>query len=176
MALPVLDEETMDLWQHLRAGTDSLPDAECAVSGPGIAAIHAFLLQSGRVPATATGDRILALPAGARPAEIAANADLDAGCGRAMDLFVDLYARVASELATVFLPTGGLFLAGGIAAKNASRFLDGQRFMRGFGRNCRPHIDGILRATPVFMVRDYAISLYGAAHAACLALDAASHS
>jgi len=83
-----------------------------------------------------------------------------------MALFVELYARVCAELCAVFLPTGGLYLAGGIAGKNAARFLDGGRFMASFERNYRPHLDVIARATPVHLVRDYAVSLYGAADAA----------
>ena len=172
IALPLLDDDGYDLWRHLRDRFQGLPDAETAVSGPGIAAIHAFLVESGRVPASPATAAILALAEAERPAAIAAQAGQDAACGRAMDLFVDLYARVCSELATVFLPTGGLFLAGGIAGKNAARFLDGQRFMRGFRQACRPHIHGVLQATPVYLVRDYSISLHGAAHAACLCLDA----
>jgi len=172
IALPVLDEETWALWRHLQGEGPGLPDAETAVSGPGIAAIHAFLLDTARVPRTPLSDELLRLPLAVRPAAIATHADRDEGCGRAMDLFVALYARVCSELATVFLPTGGLFLAGGIAARNAPRFLDGDRFMRGFEANCRPHIHALLRATPVQLTMDYGLSLAGAAYAGCLSLDA----
>jgi glucokinase len=82
-----------------------------------------------------------------------------------MALFVDLYARVCAELCAVFLPTGGLFLAGGIAAKNPGQFLRQGRFMARFERNYRTHLDLLLRATPVFLVHDYDLSLYGAAQA-----------
>jgi len=171
VALPVLDEETFALWRHFVATGQGLPDAERAVSGSGIAAIHAFLVGTGRVPASPLDHTILALPGPDRPAAIAAHADRDEACARTMDLFVALYARVCSELTAVFLPTGGLFLAGGIAARNASRFLDGDRFMRGFEANCRPHIHAILRATPVHLALDYGCSLAGAAYAGCLAMD-----
>ena len=171
IALPVLDDETYALWRHLEALGGGPPDAETAVSGPGIAAIHAFLLETGRVPPTPAARRILDLPLAQRPAAIAAQAELDAGCGRAMDLFIALYARVCSELATVFLPTGGLFLAGGIAPRNAGRLVGGHRFMRGFGANCRPHVQEHLQATPVHMAMDYTLSLAGAAYAGCRSLD-----
>ncbi|MBK7294754.1 MAG: glucokinase [Holophagaceae bacterium] len=60
---------------------------------------------------------------------------------------------------------GGLFLAGGIAAKNAPHFVEDPRFMARFERNYRAHLDLLTRATPVFLVHDYDLSLYGAAHA-----------
>jgi glucokinase len=172
IGLPITDPETIALWQHLAAGLPGPPDAETAVSGPGLANIYGFLIHSGRFPRTPLAAALLDLPPADRPAAIAGHAREDAACGRAMELFVELYARVCAELCAVFIPTGGLYLAGGIAAKNAPWFLDGHRFMTAFDRNHRPHIDGITRATPVFMVRDYDISLYGAAHAGCLAPEA----
>jgi len=83
-----------------------------------------------------------------------------------MDMFVRLYARVACDAAAVFLPTGGVYLAGGVAAKNLSRFTEGDRFMRTFGMAYREHVRDIAARTPVFVVKDYAISIYGAANAA----------
>ena len=86
-------------------------------------------------------------------------------CARALALFVDLFARVCAQLCAVFLPSGGLFLAGGIASKNASQFLGQGRFMARFELNYRAHLDLLTRATPVFLVHDYDVSLFGAAHA-----------
>jgi glucokinase len=169
IGLPVLDEETLDLWRFLREGLAGPPGAELAVSGPGIGNILAFLVSSGRAGSSPITAAILALPAEARPAAISAHAGDDPACARAMALFVDLYARVCAELCAVFLPTGGLFLAGGIAAKNQRHFLEGRRFMRAFEENYRVHLDAITHATPVAIVKDYAISLYGAAQAGCLA-------
>lgn len=165
IGLPVMGEETLELWRHLQAPYPGPPGAEAAVSGPGLARIFGFLLASGRCRATPAAQTILALPEDERPAAIALNAQ-DPVCGRSLDLFVDLYARVCAELCAVFLPAGGLYLAGGIAAKNAGRFLEGGRFMAAFERNYRAHLDAIARATPVYLVRDYAVSLYGAADAA----------
>jgi glucokinase len=86
-----------------------------------------------------------------------------------MVMFVELYARVCAELCAVFLPTGGLFLAGGIPAKNVEHLLTGSRFMTRFEQNYRTHLDHLCRETPVFLVRNYDLSLYGAAHAlSCL--------
>ena len=172
IGLPIMDDQTIELWRYLKAKHAAGPDAEIAVSGPGIASIFGFLLHTGRAPRSPQTDTLLALPDALRPPGISANAELDEACGLTMDLFVDLYARVCADLCSVFLPTGGLYLAGGIASKNAARFLNRQRFMKSFERNCREHINAMTRSTPVFIVRDYSISLYGAAHAGCLATDA----
>jgi glucokinase len=165
IGLAVFDEDTLHLWQHLQKGLPGPPGAEMAVSGNGLAVIFRFLLDSRRVPWTPVAAAILALPEAEQPAAVSTQAALDPACGRAMDLFVELYARVCAELCMVFLPTGGLYLAGGIAPKNVTRFLDQGRFMHRFERNYRVHLDQITRATPVHLVHDYDLSLYGAAHA-----------
>jgi len=164
IGLPMTGEDTLDLWRYLQPRFPGPPGAEAAVSGRGIATLLEFLVASGRARATDAVQAILALAEADRPAAIAL-AD-DPGCHRAMELFVELYARVCAELCAVFLPTGGLYLAGGIAAKNAGRFLAGDRFMASFERNYMGHIDAITRATPVHIIQDYAVSLYGAASAA----------
>lgn len=165
IGLPVFDEDSLALWRHLQQGLPGPPGAEMAVSGVGLAHLFRFLLDSKRVPWTPAATAILALAAPDQPAAISAQAASDPACARAMALFVDLYARVCAELCAVFLPTGGLFLAGGIAAKNAPHFVEDPRFMARFERNYRTHLDLLTRATPVFLVHDYDLSLYGAAHA-----------
>jgi glucokinase len=163
IGLPIFDEDTLDLWRHLRVGLAGPPGAEMVVSGMGIGHLFRFLLDSRRVSWTPVATAILALPATDQPAAISAHAASDPACGRAMAMFVDLYARVCAELCAVFLPTGGLYLAGGIASKNAGHFLSGGRFMARFERNYRQHLDGLTRETPVYLTHDYDLSLYGAA-------------
>lgn len=136
-----------------------------AVSGPGLARLLHFLLDTQRAPRTAEATAILGLPAKEQPAAISNQAGTDPACRQAMDLFVDLYARICADLCAVFLPTGGLYLAGGLTAKNAAHFLAGGRFMAAFEPHDRPPLDRLTRATPVYLIRDYDLSLYGAAHA-----------
>jgi len=83
-----------------------------------------------------------------------------------MELFVRYYAAKVSGLASVFLPSGGIYLAGGISSKHETFLLDGQRFMRTFERNYSPHMRKYLAELPVMLVRDYSVSLLGAANAA----------
>ena len=86
--------------------------------------------------------------------------------GSVMELFVKMYARYASTAALFFLPLGGLYLAGGIAAKNERWFVDDHRFMKTFECNYNERVRPLLAATPVHLITDYDVSLYGAAHAA----------
>ena len=165
IGLPVFDEDSLALWRHLHKGLPGPPGAEMAISGNGLAVIFRFLLDSRRVPWTQAATAILSLPNADQPAAISDQAAIDPACGRAMAMFVDLYARVCAELCAVFLPTGGLFLAGGIAIKNGDHLLADRRFMTSFERNYRTHLDQIMRATPVYLVHDYDLSLFGAAHA-----------
>jgi glucokinase len=166
VTLPVYDEESRAFQRWLEFKYGFVPGAEAGVSGMGISHILSFLAEreSGRLSETASG--ILAEGEDRRPALIAAAAGSDALCGRTMDMFVKLYARVAADFAAAFIPTGGLYLAGGIASKNEARFMEGSRFMSMFERSYREHIRAILAKVPVMIVKDYAISLYGAANAA----------
>ena len=166
VTLPVYDEESRTFQRWLEFQYGFVPGAEAAVSGMGISHIFSFLAEreSGRLSETAT--QILAAGEDRRPALIATAAEADALCGRTMNMFVKLYARVAADLAAAFIPTGGLYLAGGIASKNEARFTEGSRFMSMFEKSYREHIRAILAKTPVMIVKDYAISLYGAANAA----------
>ena len=165
IGLPVFDEDSLALWKVLGEGLPGPPGAEIAVSGQGLVRILRFLLETGRAPGSGTTAAALALPLDRQPAAVSAGAAADPACHRAMAMFVDLYARVCAELCAAFLPGGGLFLAGGIASKNAEHFLEDGRFMARFERNYREHLDALARATPVFIARDYDLSLYGAARA-----------
>jgi glucokinase len=83
-----------------------------------------------------------------------------------MKLFVKMYGSFAGSLAVVFLPFGGIYLAGGIATKNEWLFLEDNLFMKYFEQNYNPILRPLLKKIPVYIVRDYSISLYGAANAA----------
>lgn len=169
VSLPVFDEETRDFSRWLEGVYGFPPGAEAGVSGQGIGHIFAYLAEkdagSGRSPSPEEAE-ILALPETERPARIAAASRQSALCGRSMEIFVRLYARCASDAAAAFLPYGGLYLAGGIASKNEAWFLEGDRFLDMFLKSYRSHIRDILKRVPVYIVKDYGISLYGAANAA----------
>lgn len=172
---------TFQAWMQDKLGFP--PGAELAVSGQGIANIFDFVTSGDFSPALAqegysvgpgdfpgepgeTARAILSAEAADRPAAIASNAARDPFCLLAMEVFVNFYARKVSSLSAVFLPEGGIYLAGGISSKNEDFLLQGNRFMRAFEQNYAPHIREHLAHVPVMIVRDYSISLIGAANAA----------
>jgi glucokinase len=169
VTLPVYDDESRGFQRWLEAKYGFAPGAEAGVSGQGIGNIFAYLAEreaaAGNLPGL-SAKRILEAPEDERPAMVAQAAGADLLCAKAMDMFVKLFARVAADHTATFLPSGGVFLAGGIAAKNEERFLEGGRFMSMFERSYAKHIRAILAKTPVMIAKDYSISLYGAANAA----------
>ncbi|TXT42184.1 MAG: glucokinase [Spirochaetes bacterium] len=167
-------------WTRQACGYD--PGIELFVSGQGIENIFTFLCSSCFNPdkaspyENATGlpspnpepmeESILGLDKEALPAAVAANAKRLPRCSLAMEIFTQFYARKVSSLASIFLPVAGIYLAGGISSKNQDLLLENNRFMKIFERNYAPHIRDFLCSTPVLLVRDYSISLLGAANAA----------
>lgn len=100
-----------------------------------------------------------------RAARATATTGGDETCGDIMTLFVEIYARKAHNVALSFIPKKGLFLAGGIAAKNREFFLKDNLFMKTFLHNINSPVRPLLSEIPVYILEDYQISLYGAAHA-----------
>ena len=94
-------------------------------------------------------------------AQVAALADQgDATATRAFEIFIDIYGAEAGNMALKVLARGGVYIAGGIAAKNLKRFTDG-RFQRSFldkGR-MRP----LLTEIPIFVITNQDVGLIGAA-------------
>jgi len=166
ITLPVYNEECRNFQRWLEFRYDFPPGAEAGVSGQGIANIFLFQAERESGPLSELAQSVIDLPEADRPARIAACARKDPLCARTMDMFVKLYARVAADLSATLLPSGGLFLAGGIASKNEAFFLEDDRFRSMFERSYREHIKAILARVPVMIVKDYSISLYGAANAA----------
>lgn len=160
------DEDMAALQAYLDARFATRPGTEQFVSGQGIRNIYACFRETGRItpdPITSEIDRVADAD---KPGLIARHAEEHAGLASVMRLFVRMYARYASDTALFFLPTGGLYLAGGIAAKNERWLLTDNLFMKTFEDNYNSRVTPLLRAIPVVLIKDYAVSLYGAAHAA----------
>lgn len=159
------DEETIELKRFVTKSYPSSPGTEPFLAGRGIANIYAFFKSQGMtVQGELTEVENASEPE--RPAVISRLAGSSPECLRIMRLFVRIYGNYATRAALMYLPTGGLFLAGGIVGKNVSLFLDEHLFMSSFERNYRDNIHDLLMGIPVYIVRDYASSLYGAANAA----------
>lgn len=121
---------------------------EDVVSGPGLANVHRFL-----------GGADLA------PEEIAtAAAGGDATAGAAVDLFLSAYGAFAGDMALALLPRGGVYLAGGIAAKLLPQLQD-HAFLTAF--NAKGRHAGVTARMPVWVATDEEAGLAGAARLAC---------
>jgi glucokinase len=141
-------------------------DCEKIVSGPGLANVyHALSELEPNIGNANTAKMILRADPHDRPAIIVKHAGRDALCRTALDLWLCCYARAAKNCAIFPLAPGGVFLAGGISAKILPEIQSGV-FMREFTRCDIPPIRSLLKRTPLFVVTDYRIGLYGCANVA----------
>ena len=100
----------------------------------------------------------------ADPARVALLADAGDPVGlQAFEMFVDIYGAEAGNMALGVLARGGVYLAGGIAAKNIKFFTDG-RFVAAFLRKGR--FKEMLREMPIDLITDEMVGLRGAAEMA----------
>lgn len=143
LAFAPADEEQLALWHFLRVRHPRVI-WEHVVSGPGIGAIHECL----------SGERLAAEVISARA--LASTAD---PAWRSLELFFAAYGAFAGDMALACLPRGGVFLAGGIAAKLAS-LLPRSRFLAAFNTKAE-HADLVARM-PIYLAIDPALGLQGA--------------
>lgn len=116
---------------------------ERLLSGMGVTNIYEFLTGQAAEPAAIS----------------AAAARGDDAAVRTMRMFADIYGAEAGNMGLRILARGGVFLAGGIAAKNLPFFTDG-RFVEAFLRKGR--FRGIMETIPVDLVADETVGLVGA--------------
>ena len=120
---------------------------ERVVSGMGLTTIHQYF----------TG-------AALEPEQIASAAAAgDPGAAQTFAMFVDAYGAEAGNMALRALAKGGVFLAGGIAAKNVAHFTDGA-FVRAFSRKGR--FRELMGTFPVDIILNEKVGLMGAVAAA----------
>lgn len=160
------DAESEELRSYITRDSGSLCEVEQFISGRGIAHIFNFFRDVRKVRMQGILKDINNAPDLEKPALIGTHAESNPVCRDIMRLFVKIYARVCSDFATVLLPSAGVYLAGGIVAKNEKHFSDAGQFTYYFAQNFRPSIAELLRTYPVYLIRNYNISLLGAAHAA----------
>ncbi|RZM75639.1 glucokinase [Leptolyngbya iicbica] len=147
--------------------------AERVVSGQGVVAIYQFLRDRGIAHGTAelaevveTWEREAGQTKTVDPAAAisqAAQQGTDSLAVQTMNLFVGAYGAEAGNLALKLLPYGGLYVAGGIAAKNLSLMTAGS-FLDAFIHKGR--VSKLLEAVPVHIVLNPQVGLIGAARRA----------
>jgi glucokinase len=87
----------------------------------------------------------------------------DATANHTFEIFVDVYGAEAGNMALRLLSRGGVFLAGGIAAKNMRHFQTG-RFVEAFLRKGR--FTDVMRTIPIDVIVNPSVGLLGAVEAA----------
>jgi glucokinase len=87
----------------------------------------------------------------------------DETCEKTFNLFTKFYARCAKNFVLDSLARGGLFIAGGIAAKNKEIFTSNEFFQE--FENVSSYSD-IMKKIPIYVIVNYDVSLYGACYAA----------
>ncbi|MEA5510647.1 glucokinase [Crocosphaera sp. UHCC 0190] len=139
---------------------------ERVVSGLGIAAIYQFLRHKNPEQESPilkqiyqTWAREKSLDLSAEVAKAALEKD-DILCQQAMKIFIEAYGAEAGNLALKLLPYGGLYVAGGIAAKILPLMKNGD-FMRAFQSKGR--MTPLLNQIPVHIILNPDIGLIGAA-------------
>ncbi|NNM53803.1 MAG: glucokinase [Spirochaetales bacterium] len=167
MDLSDFDEDSRGFKTFIQESIGLVPEYEMAVSGMGIKNIFYYFLENGTLdkedPIIV---QILQTPDSEKPAQISRHGKTHEGCRRIMTLFVKIYARLISSICCFLLPRGGFYLAGGITSKNLDYLTDDHLFVRTFEEHCNPNIRKVLKEIPLYVVKDYSISLYGAANAA----------
>ncbi|MBN1648090.1 MAG: glucokinase [Spirochaetales bacterium] len=160
------DNDSCELARYLSEKYNEFPDIEKVISGQGIVNIFNFFRDVKKIPIEGIIAEINKAPDSDKPKMISKNAATDRQCRIILDFFISTYARLASSLAATILPMGGLYLAGGIVSKDEPYYLADNHFMKSFCHNIIPQIDAIIRDVPVYIIRDYSTSIYGAANAA----------
>lgn len=94
------------------------------------------------------------------PDEIFNSRNQDEHAHNTFNWYAKFYARCAKNWALDSLALGGIYIAGGIAAKNLALFQE-KLFMDEF-TNCGKQQE-LLSTVPIYVISDYNVSLYGAA-------------
>jgi glucokinase len=160
-SLPVGDEDELRLARYV-ARTHGFADVEEVLSGRGIENVYAWLGEGAGDGRSATAAEILE----------AAAAGSDARAEAAMRQFVSVLGTVAGNLALLYLPFGGVYLAGGVA-RRFGPWLAQMGFEQSFCAKGR--FSDFMRQFPVFVINDDYSALTGcAAHLARLTASAES--
>ena len=149
-------EEEFSLAQWISKQEKRPAEWEDVLSGPGTAKLYKYFEKNKKILLTAKGKEIR--KSGYDPNTITVCADKL--CTMTFDYFVRFYARCAKNFALDTLALGGLYIAGGIAAKHLQIFKS-KTFKEEFINNGK--MKKLLQKIPVYVIADYNVSLYGAA-------------
>ena len=154
------DDLQLELMNYLKKRYEHV-SCERVLSGPGIRNIYEFLRDTGKAEEPPSlREQVQA--AHDVPALIAklANEGKAAICEQAMALFVAIFGAETGNCALRYMTTGGIFIAGIIAARNVEKMKD-PAFMRAFLDKGR--MESLLKDMPVKIIVNDDCGLMGAA-------------
>lgn len=135
---------------------------ERVCSGSGIPNLYACIKEQNRFPEPEWLQKAFAEAIDPTPVIVeAALAHQTPICVATLDLFLDILADEASNMALKVLSTGGVYLGGGIPPRILSQ-LQKPRFMDVFSRKGR--FSDLMHNMPVHVIRNPKTALYGAAY------------
>ena len=157
----------LELWRYLyqKLGQKHI-SVERVVSGQGIIGIYQFLRDTEFAPENKViAPKIRAwetsAESGIDPGQVIAlgsQEEKDPLCVKAIAMFVEAYGAAAGNLALKVLPFGGIYIAGGIAAKNLEAIKQGN-FLKAFADKGR--MDHLLKDIPIYVVLNPQVGLLG---------------
>ncbi len=166
MTFAPFDEESQAFQSYLKEKLGALPGVEPLVSGMGIRNMYAFYRDTGRLDSDSLWNEVEAAPENDRPRLISIASARNAVAAQILQRFVTMLGRYASDVSALLLPLGGFYLAGGVVQKELHWLEKNHTFMKAFEQNYNVNLIPLLQRTPVYVIKDYSISLYGAANAA----------
>jgi glucokinase len=152
-------EQEIELLRYLIAKYPNHVSNERVISGEGLINIYQFLKATGYAPAQDDIEKKMAQGDIAAVIGEAGMRGSDALCEQALTMFCRLYGAEASNLALKCLPYGGIYLAGGIAAKILP-FLINSDFMSRYQAKGRFY--DLLQTIPVKVCINPEVGLLGA--------------
>ena len=157
---PAQDKFDLDLADFIRGGRKTPASYEDLLSGLGIERIYDFLRdkRGGRTDLTAEIEK-----AEDKAAAISKRRTTDPVCRETFAVYARCFGRCAKNFVLEALATGGLYIAGGIAAKNIEIFASPE-FSNEFLKAEKQR--QILEKTPVYVITNYDVSIIGACNAA----------
>ncbi len=131
---------------------------EFVLSGPGLVNLYSFLHEQDQPSDSAEYQSIMQSPDPAAAIAQAANASQTSLASQAMTIFAQAYGGQAGNFALSSLAVGGVFIAGGIAAKNLHHLQAGL-FIDAF--NAKGKMSHIMQRIPVNVIVNQSVGLIG---------------
>jgi glucokinase len=160
---PARDEFEFRLLQHVKQ-TQKLGrvSIERFCSGMGLTNIFDFICSLRKDGNGPHPDVVAAISSGRDKNSIISEYALNGKCNvctEALERFINIYGAEAGNLALKTLPTGGIYIAGGIAAKVMWAVTKDNRFVKAFLDKGRMRV--LLEKIPIYVVFEPAIGLLG---------------